>query len=71
MRGRGKLSDETVELLLEPTIERLTDRAYEAVVEHFCQKHCGRTPNGNFCGCANFIYQRLKEILVQDYARNN
>jgi len=51
--------------------DRLQSTAYEQVVEKFCLKRCGRTPDGELCDEAERVHRLFLALLFGDYSGSN
>jgi len=67
----NRASAEIAKFSAKPITERLKFTAYEQVVENFCRRHCGKTPDGELCFLAAEMHRQLLWSLFQSYSREN
>ncbi|MBA7682146.1 hypothetical protein ES703_90492 [subsurface metagenome] len=69
------ISNKTAAKIAELSAKLLTDQlkpiAYEQVVENFCLKRCGKTPDEDLCPAAKEAHQLFVALLFDEYSRFN
>ena len=55
----------------KPITDRLKSTAYEQVVEKFCQRRCGHTPDGELCTEAERTHRLFAALLFGSYSGLN
>lgn len=63
--------DEMVRIKLAPVIARLTDRAYEHVIDRVCKPNCGHGPDVKFCRQAEKVYDLFLSMHFEAYSGLN
>ena len=63
-----KTKDEIAKLAVAPIMRRLSERAYEEVMENFCKVNCGQCPDGRLCSVAKRVHKGFLALLCQNYA---
>ena len=66
-----KTRNEIAQLSAKSISSRLRAPAYEQVVENFCLKRCGKTPDAELCPAAKRTHQRFLSRLFDLYIRFN
>jgi len=67
----SKTRDKIAELSAKAITDQLSHQAYEQVVENFCLKRCGRTPDSELCPAAKGAHQHFLSLLFDAYIRFN
>ena len=67
----NKTRAKIAELSAQPITDRLSPQAYEQVVENFCLKRCGRTPDSELCNEAERARRLFVALLFRSYSGSN
>lgn len=70
-KNLARPKDRMVKAYLEPLFERLSQRAREEVIEHFCRPRCGKAPSEGFCLAGRIMYGIvLRELMYRNSSLN-
>jgi len=67
----NKTRTEIAEVSAKLITDRLSSTAYEQVVENFCLKLCGHTPDGELCIDAERAHRLFVALLFKSYSGLN
>jgi len=67
----NRVSTEIAGLSAKLITDRLKYTAYGLLVENFCRRRCGKSPDGELCPLAQGAYKFFLQQLFRDYSREN
>lgn len=67
----NKTRAKIAELSAKSITDQLRFTAYEQVVENFCLKRCGCTPNSELCLEAEMVHRLFVTLLFKSYGKLN